>query len=483
MPRPALLLCTALFAATASAEPFPPEAAETLEAPAAPDRSDGDRPAAAPPSAPSLLDPAHLALSGPRRGTYSRTFLLPPGPSPTAVVPLNLHDRDGLDLPPDALSLVPHPVPGAGDDTPSAFRLQLDTHAVPAGLYEGEVLLLGATQSWRLPARLEVKDGPLFPMLVLLFGVTCGLAMTRYQEGGKDRDELIVAWGQLPTAASEPKLPEAWLRSLRARQLEFDAALRAQRWSQAREQLAQAQATWLAWQRDRDAWLAVDAFAQEVVRLDALDRDEAPFPRAAHDAVHAALAAGPAHHDPNQTRDAIEQIRHRSRRYHQLRPSLRQAQDPNLDPTTRRALLRQVEQLPYGDDAALNALCDEVEAFAGALVSEQPAHDGPLSFGAEEPAGLQIPPRTGTNPLPTADQSSRNLRLFSLTTSLITVAVIAWAGFQELYSADPTFGANRWGDYATLLAWGLFSESARNAAWKTIAQTGGSTFSAPPEAG
>ena len=40
---------------------------------------------------------------------------------------------------------------------------------------------------------------------------------------------------------------------------------------------------------------------------------------------------------------------------------------------------------------------------------------------------------------------------------------LAGAGFAELYIANPTFGANAWGNYFALLAWGLGAEATRAA--------------------
>ncbi len=63
------------------------------------------------------------------------------------------------------------------------------------------------------------------------------------------------------------------------------------------------------------------------------------------------------------------------------------------------------------------------------------------------------------------------LRLFYLSSYLISFTVLAGSGFNELYLSKPTFGANGWGDYLTLLAWGFGAEATRNMATQMVRKT------------
>ncbi|MEL6458578.1 MAG: hypothetical protein AAFQ91_10065 [Cyanobacteria bacterium J06621_15] len=45
----------------------------------------------------------------------------------------------------------------------------------------------------------------------------------------------------------------------------------------------------------------------------------------------------------------------------------------------------------------------------------------------------------------------------------IAVALLAGAGFRQLYANQPIFGANDWSDYFSLLAWGFVAEATRDA--------------------
>jgi hypothetical protein len=53
------------------------------------------------------------------------------------------------------------------------------------------------------------------------------------------------------------------------------------------------------------------------------------------------------------------------------------------------------------------------------------------------------------------------LEVFTWVSYAVAVALLAGAGFGELYFLKPTFGANAWGDYFSLLAWGFGAEATR----------------------
>jgi hypothetical protein len=60
-------------------------------------------------------------------------------------------------------------------------------------------------------------------------------------------------------------------------------------------------------------------------------------------------------------------------------------------------------------------------------------------------------------------RASQRLRWFRWLTYAVTVALLALAGFAELYGMRADFGANGTGDYFALLAWGFGAEATRSA--------------------
>jgi hypothetical protein len=79
-----------------------------------------------------------------------------------------------------------------------------------------------------------------------------------------------------------------------------------------------------------------------------------------------------------------------------------------------------------------------------------------LELLASPPATREITEETTTN-------ARIRRRLFTWASYVIMVILLVGAGFRELYVANETFGANAWGDYFALLAWGFGAEASRAA--------------------
>src|SRR5258708_19077948 len=59
------------------------------------------------------------------------------------------------------------------------------------------------------------------------------------------------------------------------------------------------------------------------------------------------------------------------------------------------------------------------------------------------------------------DKAKVRLDVFLWATYGLALFFLAGAGFGELYLDKPTFGANAWRDYFTLVAWGFGAEATR----------------------
>ena len=122
------------------------------------------------------------------------------------------------------------------------------------------------------------------------------------------------------------------------------------------------------------------------------------------------------------------------------------------------------------------------QAFTAAVEADIKALDGLLApkattRGEEEGAP---PPATAAAALPAmaaahvpplhkqisagdAAAAESRLRYFAWASYLIALVLLGLAGFNELYAAKLTFGANPWADYTTLFAWGFGAEATRAA--------------------
>lgn len=131
--------------------------------------------------------------------------------------------------------------------------------------------------------------------------------------------------------------------------------------------------------------------------------------------------------------------------------------------------------LDVGDPTAILALNGDVDAAMGQVERLSPYLEGTIrgvpdvSYGTpkglvESESWLSGPPSIHVQSLhEQIPGAARRLRWFTWLTYVIAVIFLALAGFVELYSTRPDFGANGIGDYFTLLAWGFGAEATRAA--------------------
>ncbi|NEP76589.1 MAG: hypothetical protein F6K29_34610 [Okeania sp. SIO2G5] len=63
------------------------------------------------------------------------------------------------------------------------------------------------------------------------------------------------------------------------------------------------------------------------------------------------------------------------------------------------------------------------------------------------------------------------LRAFYISSYIGSVIMLASVGFSSLYSDNPTFGANFFADYFSLVAWGFGAEATRDTVTKVVRKT------------
>ena len=138
---------------------------------------------------------------------------------------------------------------------------------------------------------------------------------------------------------------------------------------------------------------------------------------------------------------------------------------------------QQLDELEPGNEAAWEALHTAMrtgqQELAQAIVNSQRQDETAEArqeamvkgiWGARTPALLPLPAATirldDSQVIAAAD---RRLQIFNWISYGLAILLLAGAGFAELYIGKPAFGANPWGDYLALLAWGFGAEASRTA--------------------
>ena len=457
--------------------------------------------------------PAQLAVAGARGAVETRTLLLRAN-VPIAglqIIPLDLTGADGVTILPAAAI---HPTLPAGQIAAGGLLtvpVRIDLQNAASGEFDGELLLSYQGGIHSLPVKVTVKDPWPVPLVVLIVGVALGVSVSAYRAQGRPRDEMLVRVGQLRAQMrADADLVEPFRTHVEAWLVDVEAALQVEGWEEAQRAAAQAEALWGKWRKGRADWLAQLGYQVKLAqRLDKEPGADTPYLQAVRHGMEDAMRDAPDMASPDNLRERLEELAQQANRYLQLQAQLGElnrlrAQLPAAQAESWRikvlAWQKRLHELSPADQAGWQALQDEVgaagvelpqlllqhsqmEAAAKGLRGEATAPALiPLSSAPSAralSAGTQLPEASGClSPLlrllagspagaPAAEAQAADarvrLRLFTWGSYIVAVALLAGAGFGELYVVRPAFGAAPWGDYFALLAWGFGAEATRAA--------------------
>ncbi|MGL4650627.1 MAG: hypothetical protein ACRC1H_14560, partial [Caldilineaceae bacterium] len=457
-----------------------------------------------------LVQPAALRFGAFRNEVESRRLLLrDPLANGVQFLAQDLPNGAGDEvLPADALALtVPatattvNPGDTVGAGVPLAVDLTVSIGDARSGRYTGQALLVGGGAEAAVTLEVSVKDRPWWPLITLLLGVVAGMAITWYRQQLGPRDRLLVAVDDLLREADRDDLLRSDGRAAAFRQRidlhagDAGAAIRSGAFEGAQRHLALGRRTLDLWRRERPGWLQAldrrDALASQLGALDAEPAETSAFVRDLQAGLEIALpglleqaVSGPLAEESGALAprydNALRTISEWAARYaafgaraEEVRAMLQSA--PPADAQPMRAALAELEELyaamrplSVGDDAAqANVMAGELRKLAAAAQALADAETQELA-GPPRPTIEQTPEPTAapwrpldaalSEPQRVAQARLRNWVAWGLG-FVVAAGLLGGAGFQELYVDNPIFGARRWFDYFTLLAWGLGAEA------------------------
>jgi hypothetical protein len=279
-----------------------------------------------------------------------------------------------------------------------AVDVNLTPSNIPSGQYEGTLQFNYTGGSLLIPITIRLKDRWLWPLFVLALGVGIGRLISWYADRGQRRDRLVVRWNELKLEMIEDReLEDSFGNAVDGELSQMEGELRQSDLEAAEESLKRAESIWWKWRKDRTNW--------------------------------------------------ILQFRY----LNQLRAELK-AQDPQ-------------GQSPAVTD--LLGKLKEIEAEAPELPNAGALRKRLADLKGQIPQRL-LPALTTTAPNLRRGISGLTARLarlrlfcFVVLRYLLAVLLLAGAGFNELYSANPVFGADLVRDYLALFVWGLGAEAIR----------------------
>jgi hypothetical protein len=402
-----------------------------------------------------IATPKTVTINAVKGETITRTISLrvAQDTKDVKVIALDAFSSDNTVVLPAKAIQITAPPTQINADRLTTFPVTLNLQSVPSGEFTGEILLTSPGSEKSIPLIVRIKDDWVYPLATLLLGVSLGMAVSAYGSKGKLSDEVIVNLQNLRTQTNLDNAKTIWNKWLQQRSnwlLQFDYY----------ENLCQR--------------LKADDLKQtSTLYLQTIDRD-----------LNQALLGAPDLPTPNDLQKNLTLISEQLNRYISLNTQLEK-------------LKLSINTLE-GD--RLNEWEDKTADFASQLQTLIPSQSAEIqtlqtaiNTGIETVKGLGVPVFTESksldiepglvlqapavqSTLPPANFALRSwtifaslwltpkgrLRLFQLSTYLISFTVLAGGGFDRLYASKSTFGANGWSDYFSLLVLGFGAEATRN---------------------
>ncbi|MBW4520912.1 MAG: hypothetical protein KME16_14560 [Scytolyngbya sp. HA4215-MV1] len=448
------------------------------------------------------VTPKAITLNATRGETITRTIALRASEKASTVkaIALDAFSADNsVVLPAAAIQLTAPPAqisPGEVVRVPITVKLQ----SVPSGEFTGEVLLIDAGNETSIPVIVRVKDPWLLPLLILLVGIAIGMAVSAYSSQGKLSDEVTVNLENIRTQI-EPDKVEArsfWSRA----DMHLTVAKQARDAKQiaaAQAALDRAKATWNQWLQQRPNWLIQFRYYDDLrhrLEQDDLKDTSALYVQAIARDLDEALQSVPDLATPDDLQQRLDQLSQQLNRYLRLTMQLEKLKDlaavlageqRHKWEDKAEAFTQRSQLLLPAQEAEIQTLQDEINTSieqVRILGAQASIAFKSVDGGIVPSLVLQAPRVQGANQsqvpawmqtwwaISSLWQTAKGrLKLFYLSSYLISFTVLAGGGFNQLYWTKPTFGANGWGDYFALLVLGFGAEATRNVVTQAASKT------------
>lgn len=375
-----------------------------------------------------------------------------------------------------------------------------------SGEFSGSLLVQYDGGQQVVPVTIRVKDRVAWPLVFLIAGVALGLGLTWYRTHGLQRDDLVVRLGNLRTqmrgevAFSEAGLGQGFRQRIEEHLIEVEAALSDRAWELAETESTQARAVWRRWRKGREDWLMQLTYQQSLltqveklkelrlgqdlaIELETIKRQavDDPAPEVLRQKL---LRCRTKVEQVLQAKAAIEALQTTSevgiralpeaerdgwrKRRNQLRADLaRLSLDETRLPEETEAFQQWRDQVDrFGQD--LEAAVQALTVMGPKGIPELTERQSSATAAPWDPVESSPAVRSLFDDPTTFNRSRLTLLVFRWSVQVIALIFLAWAGFNNLYAQNPTFGAARSSDYFALLAWGFGAEVTRESVVKAI---------------
>lgn len=408
------------------------------------------------------------------------------------VVSLDLLSADNSSVLPAQAIKLSSPATQINPQELISLPIQFNLQNSASGEFIGEIALIYDTGEKTIPVIVKIKDPWPLPLTVLVFGIIIGMAVSAYSSQGKLSDEVTVNLENLRSQIDSDKT------EARSFWTQADMYLNMAKQARDSKQIVEAQTAinngkevWNQWIKQRPNWLIQFNYYDKLrKRLDQDDLKDTPaiYIQAIDRDLEQVLHNAPVFSTLNELQKRLYDLSQQINNYIQLKMQLEKLKDliSGLEVEDSNQLYEwenkatELTQTLYtiSQDTELKTLqseintsIDKVRALGVQVLGVEKSIDGSPevgmviqapSVGEKESSQLPFFTKSGKAIASLWRTANGRLKLFYLSSYLISFTVLAGSGFNQLYWTKPTFGANGWGDYFALLALGFGAEATRN---------------------
>jgi hypothetical protein len=366
-----------------------------------------------------------------------------------------------------------------------AIPIKFDFQQVPAsGEYTGSLIVEHSAGDLVIPIIVRVKDSFHLALPFLMAGVLLAFALAAYQAEGFDRDEINVKVGQLRLQMQSDECETARLFQAKAESALVDAAtyLDTKAWTEARKSLLDAQSAWNRWRKQHQAWVDLHEYIQQTfeVCIGSEIPSESVYGKDLRFEIDRITRAMADSETPQAFSDLLKPLKEkvqkfldaksRYERLNAMRDQMGSVGDEwrqsliDLDDGLNRLSLNDEDGLKTWQDKATDLKQAMELALKNTALSSQSRDSGTFTQNS-----VRSVPNIKNQGEPKGSQWPYwRLQSFRLIGQGVVIALLCGIGFNQLYAANPTFGANPVADYTSLLAWGFTAEVTRDSVAKIL---------------
>jgi hypothetical protein len=376
-----------------------------------------------------------------------------------------------------------------------SIPIQFDLRkANSSGDFRGNLVIQHEEGELFVPVMVQVKDGWLLPLLLLLSGVGGAILLANYLTDSVDRTDMLVEVGRLRTQMqADAQVPAEFKAKIAAYLADVEAALEWQHRDKADDAIALAKATWERWRSARLDWLQLFHYKAEELDtpLGPEIPTDTPYGRGLQHNL-SRLQQEITHYDSClKWAEQLDEVRKQLERYLQVQNQISQLVGlrDRLDYPASPGIISAIDfdntlnNLLPEDQAGLstleNSLSTTLDELKQQLISTGQPLSPEFSLGSARtllsPVKLIPPPpkvpKVGVN-LDTIDLETNQWKRQSYQWAgrAIGLGLLCGIGFHQLYWAKPTFGANWVGEGISLVSWGFGAELSRKSLSKLLQQ-------------